>query len=89
MGRSVPPWRSRVELELERLTAYRRALPVADQEALDVLCNEVRQRRAAGGMLPSHDTWQPLLLNMLVGLMAHVIQLRAQIEALEEGHRHD
>ena len=89
MGRSVPPWRTRVEDELQHLMPYRRALSSVDQAAFDALLNEVRQRRSAGGLLPALNTWQPLVLNMLVGLMAQVSQLTARIEALEERRSDD
>ena len=84
MGRSVPPWRTRVENELSRFHAYRRALTVADQAAFDALANELRQRRAAGGMLPALDAWQPMMLSMLVGLMANLTALETRLKALEE-----
>lgn len=87
MGRSVPPWRTRVEDELSRLHAYRRALSTNDQAAFDALANEIRQRRSAGGMLPSLDAWQPMMLSMVVGLMAHIERLETRIQALEEGIR--
>ena len=87
MGRSVPPWRIRVENELSRFHAYRRALTVADQAAFDALANELRQRRAAGGMLPALDAWQPMMLSMVVGLMAHIERLETRIQALEGGIR--
>lgn len=88
MGRSVPPWRMRVERELGRLAPYRRALSANDRRSFDVLLDDVRQRRAAGGMLPDVGTWQPMYLSMVVGLMTHIAQLNDRIKALEEG-RHD
>ena len=89
MGRSVPPWRTRVGDELQQLMPYRRALSSVDQAAFDALLNEVRQRRSAGGLLPALNTWQPMVLNMLVGLMAQVAQLTARIDALEERRSDD
>ncbi len=68
---------------------YRRALSSVDQAAFDALLNEVRQRRSAGGLLPALNTWQPMVLNMLVGLMAQVAQLTARIDALEERRSDD
>lgn len=89
MGRSVPPWRTRVEAELQGLLPFRRALSTYDQDALDQLCDAVRSRRAAGGMLPNVGTWQPMLLSMLVGLTAQVRQLSERVRQLEEGRRDD
>jgi hypothetical protein len=83
MGRSVPPWRTRVEVELERWHGYRRALPASEQAALDALFDEVRQRSAAGGMLPSLETWHPMVLSMAVGLMVRIGQLDRRLSALE------
>ncbi|MCH1616139.1 MAG: hypothetical protein L7R83_01355 [Candidatus Poseidonia sp.] len=89
MGRSVPPWRTRVENELQHLTPYRRALSSVDQAAFDALLDAARERRAAGGMLPAVNTWQPTVLSMMVGLMGQLQQLSDRIQTLEERHRHD
>ena len=89
MGRSVPPWRTRVEHELQFLEPYRRALSSVDQTAFDALLDAVRERRAAGGMLPAVNTWQPTVLSMMVGLMAQIQQLSNRIKTLEERHDHD
>ena len=55
----------------------------------DALLDAVRERRAAGGMLPAVNTWQPTVLSMMVGLMVQINQLSERIQALEERHRHD
>ena len=89
MGRSVPSWRMRVETELQNLMPYRRALVPGDRAAFDALLDEVRQRRTAGGMLPTVNTWQPTVLSMLVGVMAEVSVLSERIKTLEERHGHD
>ena len=89
MGRSVPSWRMRVESELQNLMPYRRALVPSDRIAFDALLDEVRHRRAAGGMLPTLNAWQPTVLSMLVGLMAEVTSLSHRIKTLEERHEHD
>ena len=73
MGRSVPSWRIRVENELQNLAPYRRALNPTDREAFDALLNDVRERRTAGGLLPTLNTWQPAVLSMLVGLMSELL----------------
>ena len=89
MGRSVPPWRTRVEHELQYLAPYRRVLSSVDQAAFDSLLDAVRERRAAGGLLPAVNTWQPTVLSMMVGLMAQIHQLSDRIKTLEERHDHD
>ncbi len=89
MGRSVPPWRTRVEDELGRLVPYRRALTTTDQHALDHLMNEVRQRRAAGGMLPAANAREVMLLNMLVGVMGRLERLEQHLRSLREGQDDD
>ena len=65
MGRTVPTWRNRIEAELVSLDNFQRALNAADRDALNRLINGVRNRRTAGGMLPAHDSWKPMLLSML------------------------
>ena len=89
MGRSVPSWRIRVENELQNLAPYRRALNPTDREAFDALLYDVRERRTAGGLLPTLNTWQPAVLSMLVGLMSELTRVSARLEALEERHGDD
>lgn len=79
----------RVESELQNLAPYRRALNPSDREAFDALLNEVRERRTAGGLLPTLNTWQPAVLSMLVGLMSELTRLSARLEVLEERHSDD
>jgi len=89
MGRSVPPWRWRVEHEVERWQVYRRGLTVPDQHAFDALLDGVRQRRAAGGLLPAAETSQTMMLSMLVDLMARFDDLNRRLAVLEEGRGDD
>lgn len=79
----------RVERELQNMAPYRRVLNPSDREAFDALLNDVRERRTAGGLLPTLNTWQPAVLSMLVGLMSELIRVRARLEALEERHDDD
>ncbi len=84
MGRTVPTWRNRVEAELNSLNSFKRALNASDRQALDELMNGVRNRRAAGGMLPSIDAWKPMLISMLLECQSKISQLQKRIEELEE-----
>jgi hypothetical protein len=84
MGRSVPPWRTRADAELNALMPFHRALSPSERILLDQLFNDVRQRRSAGGMLPAHNAWQPVVLSMLIGLMKRLEDLSNRIAALEE-----
>ena len=83
MGRTVPTWRGRVEQEIERLVPYRRALSLDDCCNFDVMLNDVRSRRAAGGMLPTQEEWKPMLLSMLVGAHQRIQVLEGRLESLE------
>ena len=83
MGRTVPTWRTRIEDELQNLEAFRRALPSTAKPLLDALRTGVRHRRTAGGMLPSHDVWKPMLLSMLVEMMVQNSKLEHRILELE------
>jgi hypothetical protein len=47
------------------------------------LLTGVRNRRTAGGMLPSHEVWKPMLLSMIVEVMAQNQHLQRRVEALE------
>ena len=83
MGRTVPTWRNRVESELNALNAFRRALNSSDRKALDELMNGVRNRRAAGGMLPSIDVWKPMLISMILESYKKIAELEITIEELQ------
>ncbi|MBT5282174.1 MAG: hypothetical protein HOL79_07155 [Euryarchaeota archaeon] len=83
MGRTVPTWRGRVEQEIERLVPYRRALSLDDCCNFDVMLNDVRSRRAAGGMLPAQEEWKPMLLSMLVGAHQRIRVLEGRLESFE------
>lgn len=82
MGRTVPTWRNRIEAELTSLEPFQRALSTADREALARLVNGVRNRRTAGGMLPAHDSWKPMLLSMLLECCTRISELERIIESL-------
>ena len=84
MGRSVPPWRTSADAELNALMPFHRALSPSERLLLDQLFTDVRQRRSAGGMLPAHNTWQPIVLSMLIGLMKRLEEVSNRIAALEE-----
>ena len=83
MGRTVPTWRGRVEQEIERLVPYRRALSINDCCNFDLMLNDVRSRRAAGGMLPAQEEWKRMVLSMLLGAHKRIQTLEGQIESLE------
>ena len=83
MGRTVPTWRNRVESELRALNAFRRALNSSDRKALDELMNGVRNRRTAGGMLPSIDVWKPMLLSMILECYKKIAELENTIKELQ------
>ena len=83
MGRTVPTWRNRVESELAALNAFRRALNSSDRKALDELINGVRNRRAAGGMLPSIDVWKPMLISMILESYKKIAELESVIKDLQ------
>ena len=83
MGRTVPTWRNRVESELNALNAFRRALNSSDRKALDELMNGVRNRRTAGGMLPSIDVWKPMLISMILESYKKIAELENAIKELQ------
>ena len=83
LGRTVPTWRNRVESELSALNAFRRALNSSDRKALDELMNGVRNRRTAGGMLPSIDVWKPMLLSMILESYKKIAELENTIKELQ------
>ena len=82
MGRTVPTWRGRVEQEIEVLVPYRRALTTNDRCHFDAMLHDVRMRRAAGGMLPAHEAWKPMLLSMILGAHERIQALEQQLTLL-------
>ena len=89
MGRTVQTWRTRIEDELQNLDGYRRALPSSEKLLLDELRNGVRHRRTAGGMLPAHEVWKPMLLSMVMELMARNAKLEHRLQLLESQREAD
>ena len=83
MGRTVPTWRNRVESELTSLNVFRRALNSSDRNALDTMLNGVRNRRAAGGMLPTMDVWKPMLVSMILECYSKIEELERTIQKLQ------
>ena len=84
MGRTVPTWRNRIESEMTSLEPFRRALKSGDKILFDELLNGVRKRRTAGGMLPAHDAWKPMLLSMLIECHARITELEQRLEKTSE-----
>ncbi|WP_338173493.1 hypothetical protein [Candidatus Poseidonia alphae] len=84
MGRTVPTWRNRIESEMTSLEPFRRALNSGDKLVFDELLNGVRKRRTAGGMLPAHDAWKPMLMSMLIECHSRIAELEQRIENLSE-----
>lgn len=84
MGRTVPTWRNRIESEMTSLEPFRRALNSNDKIIFDELLNGVRKRRTAGGMLPAHDAWKPMLMSMLIECYSRIEELEQRIENLSE-----
>ncbi len=84
MGRTVPTWRNRIESEMTSLEPFRRALNSGDKLVFDELLNGVRKRRTAGGMLPAHDAWKPMLMSMLIECHSRIAELEQRIESLSE-----
>ena len=84
MGRTVPTWRNRIESEMTSLEPFRRALNSSDKLVFDELLNGVRKRRTAGGMLPAHDAWKPMLMSMLIECHSRIAELEQRIESLSE-----
>jgi len=82
MGRTVPTWRNRIEAELSALDNFERALSTADKCALTSLKNGVRTRRTAGGMMPAHDSWKPMLLSMLLECYSRIDELERKIDQI-------
>ena len=89
MGRTVPTWRNRIEAELESLNGFRRALNSIDRKSLSQLIDGVRNRRTAGGMLPAHDSWKPMLLSMLLECYARITELERNLMRLVNEERGD
>jgi hypothetical protein len=66
------------------LEPFRRALNSGDKILFDELLNGVRKRRTAGGMLPAHDAWKPMLLSMLIECHSRITELEQLLEKTSE-----
>ena len=73
-----------LEQEIEMLVPYRRVLSSDDQCRFDTMLHHVRIRRAAGGMLPVHEAWKPMLLSMLLGAHERIQELEQQLALLQK-----
>ena len=80
MGRSVPTWRDRIERQLEELAAYQRGLRSDERKAFEMMTKAVRERRAAGGMLPGEDVWNIMLMSMILGAWLKIEVLEKEIK---------
>ena len=48
------------------------------------MLHDVRMRRAAGGMLPAHEAWRPMLLSMILGAHERIQALEQRIASLQQ-----
>ena len=48
------------------------------------MLHDVRMRRAAGGMLPAHEAWRPMLLSMILGAHERIQTLEQRIASLQQ-----
>ena len=83
MGRTVPTWRGRGARDRDAC-AVPAALSIEDRCHFDAMLHDVRMRRAAGGMLPAHEAWRPMLLSMIVGAHERIQTLEQRIASLQE-----
>ena len=84
MGRTAIFSGGTVLKQVSSLDNFQRALNAADRDALNRLINGVRNRRTAGGMLPAHDSWKPMLLSMLLECCTRIAELERSIEKLSD-----
>lgn len=84
MGRSVPTWRDRIERQLEELNPYQRGLRSDERNAFEAMTKAVRERRAAGGMLPGENVWNVMLMSMLLGAWIRLESLENELNELRE-----
>jgi len=73
----------RIEERMVAWNAFRRALRTEDKLALDGAANAVRERASAGGLMPTADPLEPMLLSIIVDCFARIRRLEARMEELE------
>ena len=66
MGRTVPSFRTQLELIIDELSVYRRALRGDDKIAFDNIINKARQHASSCTMVPTFDPMDCLLLSILL-----------------------
>ncbi len=79
MGRTVPTFRSELDILIAKWTSYRRALCSRDREAFDALMNKAWAHASASSYAAMEDPVEPVMLSMLVEMQKEIDNLKKRI----------
>ena len=84
MGRTVPPFRPALEMELQSWEEFRRGLSPDDRRTFDELINYTRVHADAGSLAARPELTQYMFMAMIIEHHNEILRLREYIKSLEE-----
>jgi hypothetical protein len=84
MGRTVLPFSRVLEQEVQEWKKFRRGLRKEDQQFLDRLFEEARLHVQAGVYASKPWPFETILISILLEHEKAIVQLRSQLQALQE-----
>lgn len=84
MGRTLPTITQTLQLERETWKLFRRTLRKEDQEAFDALWRHARRHAAPASMASRAVPMEAVLMSMLTGLEARIMELKRRLEVLKK-----
>ena len=87
MGRTVLPFSRVLEQEVQEWKKFRRGLRKKDQQFLDRLFEEARLHVQAGVYASKPWPFETILISILLEHEKAIVELRSQLQALEEKER--
>ncbi len=84
MGRTVPPFRPALEMEIQSWEEFRRGLNPDDRRTFDEMISYTRNHADAGSLAARPELTQYMFMAMLVEHHNEINRLREYIKKLEE-----
>ena len=84
MGRTVPPFRPALEMEIQSWGEFRRGLKPDDRRTFDELISYTRNHADAGSLAARPELTQYMFMAMIVEHHNEINRLREYIKKLEE-----
>jgi hypothetical protein len=84
MGRTVPPFRPALEVEIQSWEEFRRGLSPDDRRTFDDLISYTRNHADAGSLAARPELTQYMFMAMIIEHHNEILRLREYIKNLEE-----